>query len=414
MTVILQICMRTFASFTFLSLALFACTPPPAPPINTSPAVPSLVIPTPPACTALEVEPTPGAETPSLFAPESASDRVRGAANPIVTITEYSDYQDPRSRSFAEILDRLLEEHPDDVRVVSRVFPLITVHDKAALAAQAAEAAAEQDHFWEMHHQLYAQQENWLSLSLPDFEQWLGAQASALGMDVEQFRAALQREDIVAKVQQAWEGGQKLGLPGTPLILLNGQIYGGPRDYNSLNDIIQLIALGKRQYTSCPPVTVQPNQQYIATLHTEKGDIIIQLFADKAPMTVNSFLFLARDGWYDNITFHRVIPDLFAQTGDPSGTGKGNPGYYTITEIDPSLTFDKPGMVAMVNSGPDTSGSQFFITYAPATSFNGQYTIFGEVLSGMDVLAELSPRDAQPGIDTPPGDELINISIEEK
>jgi cyclophilin family peptidyl-prolyl cis-trans isomerase len=232
-------------------------------------------------------------------------------------------------------------------------------------------------------------------------------------MNVDQFQTDLKREDIVAKVKQAWESGQKIGLPGTPLILINGQIYGGPRDHGSLNDIIQLMVLGTRQYASCPPVTVRPNKQYIATLHTEKGEVVIQLFADKAPMTVNSFLFLVRNGWYDNITFHRVIPDLFAQTGDPSGTGKGNPGYYIITEIDPSLIFDKPGMVAMVNSGPDTSGSQFFITYGPTTQYNGQYTIFGQVLSGMDVLKQLTPRDAQPGTDTPPGDKLMDITIKE-
>jgi cyclophilin family peptidyl-prolyl cis-trans isomerase len=294
------------------------------------------------------------------------------------------------------------------------MFPLIKINDKAALAAQAAEAAEEQGKFWEVHHLLYAQQENWIHLSVDNFQQWLSAQASALGMDVDQFQSDLTREDIVTKVQEAWEHGQKIGLPGTPLILINGQIYGGPRDYNSLNDIVQLIRLGKRQYTSCPAVTVQQNKQYIATLQTEKGDIVIQLFADKAPMTVNSFLFLARQGWYDNITFHRVIPDLFAQTGDPSGTGKGNPGYYVITELDPSLAFDKPGMVAMVNSGPDTSGSQFFITYAPVPDYNGQYTIFGEVLSGMDVLEQLTPRDAQPGTETPPGDQLIRVTIEEK
>jgi len=363
---------------------------------------------------AINTEPTPGPETPSLFPPESETDHVRGAENPIVTITEYSDYQDIRSGLFAKVVDQLLEDHPDKVRVVSRIFPLMKINDKAALAAQAAEAAAEQDKFQEMHHLLYAQQENWINLSVEDFEQWIGAQASALEMNVDQFQADLKREDIVAEVQQAWEGGQKIGLPGTPLILINGQIYGGPRDYNSLNDIIQLIALGKRQYTSCPVVTVQQNKQYTATLHTAKGDIVIHLFDDKAPMTVNSFLFLARNGWYDDITFHRVIPELFAQTGDPSGTGKGNPGYYIITEIDPSLTFDRPGMVAMVNSGPDTSGSQFFITYAPTTQYNGQYTIFGEVLSGMDILKQLTPRDAQPGTDTPPGDKLINISIEEK
>lgn len=399
------------SSFLFL---LTACTISSASPITPAPTIPSLIIPTPPACTAVQVEPTPGSETPSLFAPEGEADHVRGADNPLVTITEYSDYQDPRSALFAQVVDQLLEEHPHDVRVVSRIFPLIKINDKAALAAQAAAAATEQDKFWEMHHLLYAKQENWIAMSGEEFEQWLGAQASALGMDAAQFQSDLKREDIVANVQEAWESGQKIGLPGTPLILINGQIYGGPRDYNSLNDIVQLIKLGKRQYTSCPSVTVQQNKQYIATLQTEKGDIVIQLFADKAPMTVNSFLFLARHGWYDNITFHRVIADVFAQTGDPSGTGKGNPGYYIITELDPSLTFDKAGMVAMVNSGPDTSGSQFFITYAPAPQYNGQYTIFGEVLSGMEVLEQLTPRDAQPGADTPPGDQLIRVTVEEK
>jgi len=401
-------------SFLILVILLTSCTSPPASPITTAPAVPSLNIPTPPACTALQLEPTPGAETPSLFPPESKTDHVRGAENPLVTFTEYSDYQDVRSGLLAQVFDQLLHEHPEQIRVVSRVFPLVKVNDKAALAAQAVEAAAEQERFWDMHHLLYARQENWIQLSVADFEQWLNAQVSALGMDADQFRADLQREDIVAKVQGAWESGQSIGLPGTPLILINGQIYGGPRDYNSLNDIIQLIVLGKRQYTSCPAVTVEPDKQYIATLHTEKGDIVLQLFADKTPMTVNSFVFLSREGWYDNITFHRVLPELFAQTGDPSGTGKGNPGYYIITEIDPTLTFDKPGMVAMVNSGPDTSGSQFFITYAPAAQYNGQYTIFGEVLSGLDVLKQLTPRDAQPGTNTPAGDNLLSITIEEK
>ena len=351
---------------------------------------------------------------PSVFPPVTDQDHVRGAESPVFTVTDYIDYQDPRSALFAQAVDELLKENPDEVRVVSRVFPLVNVNDKAAIAAQAAEAAAEQNKFWEVHDLLFAQQENWINLSAADFEKWLIAQAATLGMDVNQFKSDLKRDDIVAKVNQAWEDGQKMGLPGTPLILINGQIYGGPRDYNSLNDILQLIVLGKRQFTSCPPVTVQVDKQYIATLHTEKGDIIIQLFANKAPYTVNSFLFLVKHGWYDDITFHRVIPDLFAQTGDPSGTGKGNPGYYIVTEFDPALKFNKPGMVAMVNSGPDTSGSQFFITYAPTAQFDGKYTIFGEVLSGMDVLKMLTPRDPQPGSDTPAGDKLLNITIEER
>jgi cyclophilin family peptidyl-prolyl cis-trans isomerase/protein-disulfide isomerase len=405
---------KLFLILTML-LPVAACTTPPATTAPTPFAMPSLIFPTqPPACSSFVTEPTPGPETPSLFPPESAEDHVRGAEVPIITITEYSDYQDVRSALFAEAIDRLLAEHPDEVRVVSRIFPLLSVNDKAVLAAQAAEAAAEQDKFWEMHELLYAQQESWVALSAAEFEQWLSAQVAALGMDLDQFQADLQREDIVAEVQQAWESGQKIGLPGTPLILINGQIYGGPRDYNSLKDIVQLMVLGKRQFTACPNMTVKPGTQYIATLQTEKGEIVIRLFADKAPITVNSFLFLARSGWYEDITFHHVVPDLFAQTGDPSGTGKGNPGYYIITEIDPALNFDKPGLVAMVNSGPDTSGSQFFITYGPTPQYNGKYTIFGEVISGMDVLKQLTPRAPQPGADLPPGDRLLGVTIEEQ
>jgi len=402
-------------SFLLATIIISSCnTSAPSISVATPSLPPDIIFPTEtPACTTIISEPTPGPETPSLFPPESETDHARGAENPIVTITTYSDYQDTRSKFFADVTKRLLAEHPNDVRLVNRIYPLIGVLDKAALAAQAVDAAEKQDKFWEMHDVLYAGQANWGNLSAADFEQWITAQASALEMNVDQFKSDLKSEEVIAIVQQAVKDGQKIGIPGVPLILINGQIYGGPRDFASLNDIVQLIRLGKRQFTSCPPLTAQTNTQYIATLHTEKGDILIQLFADKAPITVNSFIFLARSGWYDGITFHRVIPDLFAQTGDPSGTGKGNPGYYIITEFDSSLKFNRPGMVAMVNSGPDTSGSQFFITYAPTAQFDGQYTIFGQVLSGMEVLESLTPRDAPPGTETPEGDTLLRITIQE-
>lgn len=405
---ITKILWRGLLTLIFLS----SCTTPPASTAN--PTVSNLVIPTPPSCTTLTVEPTPGPETPSLFPPESAEDHARGSDDPSITILTYLDYQDARSKSFVDVANRLLTDFPDNVRVIYRIFPLIGINDKSALAAQAVLAAQEQGKFIEMHELMFAQQEIWFNLPADDFTQFVSAQAAGLGMNVDQFKSDLTREDIVARVHGMAEEGQQIGIPGVPLILINGQIYGGPRDYGSFNDILQLILLGKKQFTSCPPVTVQTNRQYIATLHTEKGDIVIELFADKAPITVNSFLFLARNGWYDNITFHHVIPNLFAQTGDPSSTGRGSPGYFIITEIDPSLKFNKPGMVAMVNSGPDTSGSQFFITYAPAAQFDGQYTIFGQVLSGMDVLELLTPRDAQPGTETPVGDGLIGITIEER
>ena len=365
-------------------------------------------------CTSLSAVPTPGPDSPSIFPPITPSDHSRGSEEAIVTIMVYGDLQDGTSGSFAGIVKRLQTELPNGIRFVSRVFPLVGRNDKAILAAQAVEAAHLQNKFWEMHDLLYSQQANWVNLSPADFEQWSAAQASALGMDVGKFQIDVKSEAVINLVQKNFETAREFGPFAVPLIVINGEIYLGPQDYTSMKDIVSLILLTERQFTECPPLIVEKTKQYIARLHTEKGDIVIELFADKTPFTVNSFIFLAQNGWYDDITFHRVIPELYAQTGDPSGTGKGIPGYYVITEFLPELTFDKPGMVAMVNSGIDSSGSQFFITYAPAPQFDGRYTIFGQVLSGMEVLQSLTPRDAQPGVETPSGDKLLSIEIEEK
>jgi cyclophilin family peptidyl-prolyl cis-trans isomerase len=173
------------------------------------------------------------------------------------------------------------------------------------------------------------------------------------------------------------------------------------------------VALGEKQFTECPPFAIDTSKTYVATIETEKGNIVIQLFADKAPLAVNSFVFLARQGWYDGVTFHRVIPGFIAQAGDPSGTGRGNPGYFFKTEVS-DLLFTKPGVVSMANSGPDTNGSQFFITFAPAAHLNGNYTIFGQVLSGLDVAEKLTPRDPAQFSSLTPGDKIIRITIEEK
>jgi cyclophilin family peptidyl-prolyl cis-trans isomerase len=176
---------------------------------------------------------------------------------------------------------------------------------------------------------------------------------------------------------------------------------------------VGLIALGQKQFTQCPPFNVDPKKQYIATVHTEKGDIVIQLLPDKAPLAVNSFLFLAGQGWFNGVTFHRVISGFAAQAGDPSGTGRGNPGYFFNNEIS-DLKFDKPGMVGMANSGPNTNGSQFFITFRPAEHLDGKYTIFGQVISGLDVAEKLTLRDPEQGGQLPPGDKILSVDVEEK
>src|SRR5687767_5064785 len=135
-----------------------------------------------------------------------------------------------------------------------------------------------------------------------------------------------------------------------------------------------------------------------ATLQTSKGAITVELHDADAPATVGNFIKLARDGFYDGVAFHRVIPDFMIQGGDPTGSGRGGPGYRFEDEIDPSLTFAKPGLLAMANAGPNTNGSQFFITVGATPWLNGRHTIFGEVVEGQPVADAIS-KVARDGMD---------------
>ncbi|MBN1937454.1 MAG: peptidylprolyl isomerase [Anaerolineae bacterium] len=165
-------------------------------------------------------------------------------------------------------------------------------------------------------------------------------------------------------------------------------------------------------YAAAPSMTIDPTRKYIATIETEKGNIVAELYADKVPNTVNNFVFLAREGFYDNTTFHRVIVDFMAQAGDPTGTGMGGPGYQFADEFDATLTHDGPGVLSMANSGTNTNGSQFFITYVATPWLDGKHTVFGKVTEGLDVLFSISIRDPQ--MSTTPGDLIKTIRIEER
>jgi peptidylprolyl isomerase len=168
---------------------------------------------------------------------------------------------------------------------------------------------------------------------------------------------------------------------------------------------------------SAPPMTIDVGKTYFATVETEKGDIRIQLFPDIAPETVNSFVFLAREGFYEGLTFHRVIPGFVAQGGDPTGTGGGGPGY-TLPDEFSDRPF-KEGSVGMAKKPqPNSAGSQFFICLKPqegspdCAPLTGSYTLFGEVVEGMDVAESLTARD--PATATTPGDKMITVTIEEQ
>src|SRR6266571_4280265 len=151
----------------------------------------------------------------------------------------------------------------------------------------------------------------------------------------------------------------------------------------------------KKEYSAPPPVTIDPNKQYIATFKTSRGEIVCDLFAKDAPKTVNNFVFLAREKFYDGTVFHRVIADFMIQGGDPEGTGRGGPGYRFEDEVDPKKNpnLHKVGSLSMANAGPSTNGSQFFITHIATHHLNGKHTVFGQVLSGQDVVNKIQQGD---------------------
>jgi peptidylprolyl isomerase len=239
-------------------------------------------------------------------------------------------------------------------------------------------------------------------------------QVAGLGMDPAKFQTDFNGTTVADRVQKAVQSTAAQPIVPPILFVNSASRYTGLSDFASLDTVVRMEALTARQFSACPPWGIDPLKQYIATLHTARGDVVIQLMPDKAPLAVNNFVTLARAGWYNGITFYKVLPGFLVMTGDPSGTGMGNTGYLFQTEISASLHFDQAGVVAMDNSGPNTNSGRFFITLAPAAQLYGQYSIFGKVLSGLPVLSALTPRNPLPGTVLPAGDELINITIAEK
>jgi cyclophilin family peptidyl-prolyl cis-trans isomerase len=156
---------------------------------------------------------------------------------------------------------------------------------------------------------------------------------------------------------------------------------------------------------------IDPKKKYKAHIETDKGTMVVELFADKTPKTVNNFVFLSREGFYDGVIFHRVIANFMAQGGDPTGSGMGGPGYRFEDEFHPSLRHDKPGVLSMANAGPGTNGSQFFITHVPTPWLDGKHSVFGQVVEGLDVLMSIPPRD--PNNRNAPAVKITRVTIQE-
>jgi cyclophilin family peptidyl-prolyl cis-trans isomerase len=170
-----------------------------------------------------------------------------------------------------------------------------------------------------------------------------------------------------------------------------------------------------RQYNQPPEMAIDASKSYSATIRTNHGDITLDLLPSAAPKTVNNFVFLAREGYYDGVIFHRVIPNFMIQGGDPTGTGMSGPGYQFEDEFDPAFGFDTPGILAMANAGPNTNGSQWFVVHGADVGLPPNYTIFGMLTDGDDVLDALatSPvRTSRGGENSQPTERLAIENIE--
>lgn len=325
-----------------------------------------------------------------------------GPAQAPVTILLFTDFQCVSCAMLADSLRQVLQAHPQEVRLGVMYLP-DRQQDKSRLAWQAAEAAARQGRFWEMYHLLFARQAEWYDLSPQAFRTWLEQPLASLDLEKEQFWADFESEELRLRMDALEKAAA--GIPNTPpLLFINSALpYNGLIDFKSLDVVVRLALLETRKFHSCPPWIISPNRQYIVRMETDRGEIVLQLFPEKAPLAVNNFVFLARAGWYDGVPFHRVDAGFVAQSGDPSSTGYGNPGYYFQTELAHGLQFDRPGLLAMSNTGVDTNGSQFFITLAALPELNRQFTIFGEVISGIEVVKSLAS-----------GDLIHQVSVEER
>jgi cyclophilin family peptidyl-prolyl cis-trans isomerase/protein-disulfide isomerase len=371
-----------------------------------------------PTATETVIPPTPTATSPAPtnvpIPPISETDWYLGSENAPATILVYEDFQCPYCAKLAPILKELLALHPDDLKVVFRHFPIKILHDKASLAGEAAESAGNQGNFWAMHDLLFERQNEWTNLSVPDFIEWLKAAAEELGLDTESFTNDIESGRYVVQMEEDFQTGIAYGLVGTPSIFINGNYFGFEPTLTLLEASIRLELLEAKRQSNTPPNTLNEGTNYTATLNLNIGKVVLQLYPESAPNAVNSFIYLARSGWYDDNPIFNVVNGRYIEAGDPSGTGFGDQGYHFDIEIDPTLRFDKPGLVAMSSSGPNTNGSRFFITLSALPELDGTRTIFGRVIEGLDLLTELSAREAMNDLLEPPEAIILTVTIEER
>ncbi|MGD8967349.1 MAG: peptidylprolyl isomerase [Anaerolineae bacterium] len=395
-------------------------TPTPVPPSPTSaPSTPDtdptepVTPPTPSGPATCEVFTLPvESRIPSV----TEDDHVKGPEDAEITFIEYADFQCPACSGLHTLSEYLTDRYGGQLRFVYRHLPLVSIHDKAIITAEATEAAAAQGKFWEMHDLLYEEQQEWNGLSEEDLVDKLIEYAGELELDTERFEEELAEHIYREQIMADYEAYQEYGQMATPTYVVNKifyptQEFGG---FGRLEAFLALVLMQDDMYDSPPSQVIESGKDYTAIIKTTKGDITVELFADQVPTNVNSFAFLAKEGWYDGLDFFYVDHEQVALSGDPTNSGAGLPyaGYYCTDETVSDYSFDEVGLLALYTPAANRNSSSFFITYAPQPDFTGNFTIIGRISEGMDVAESLT--QTQPGPDQLEPDAVETIVIEEK
>ncbi len=355
-----------------------------------------------------QIQPTSTVVPLPTIAPDEPS---LGPDRASVQMILYLDYVCGPCADLAQVVRRVQDGHSGEVLLILRPFPLLEVHDLSGMAAAAVFAAQKQNQFWAMHDALLDEREAWRGMDLNSFTGWLTETAASRGLDGEAFAEELTSTAITDDVERAYQRALASGVPGAPFLLINQRPYLLGADATRLEAAIRLDLLEGSQFREPPDPVIDPESPYSAQVVLSKGELQFQLYPRFSPRGVNSFVFLAGQGWYDQTAFHRVVPNRLVEAGDPTLTGLGNAGYHFDLETHPALTFDEPGMVALDNDGPGTNSARFFVTLSELPSLTGSYTIIGKVTQGLDLLQTLEARDPLDDLFEPPQATIKSVEV---
>lgn len=373
------------------------------------------------AVAAAPPQPTPVPE-PAVCSPYllnvAADEHILGNPSAAVTIIEYGDFQCPGCASISPALKTTMAAVSDTVRLVFRHFPLSQIHDKAIITSRAAEAAAIQGKFWEMHDLLYEKQQEWDATPVAEITATLKTFAEQLQLDAAKFEQDLDSDAVAARVQRDVDSAMALNIGGTPSFFVEGrpapiEAFSQPDTAQQLRTFAEarakeIAGLGTKSFSfSGPEQVTKPDAKYVMTVKTTKGDIVAELDPALAPTNVNSTVFLAQQGYFDGAPVALNDEQLGAVLmGTP--TAAGNPGYQCEIEAKPGA-MTTPGVVALFNGSDTAASAQFILTYSPTQELDGRFSVLGQITSGLDVVKSLAAAqgDAQ-------ADAIVSVTVEEK